>query len=181
MQSTTQDSIYDSLLSLVLLSQHQVLQVGNNTLLALLFAACMLVTLIISHVFKQKKHKSLRNQTVLITGGASGIGRLMCDYLAKEGCKLVIWDIQQQQLDQAVQELAQEHGDADRFWGFVCDVSKSESVAACAAQVEQAVGTIDILINKCVFLYTTHSIVLVLFTARAFCIQRNTTCTAPCK
>merc|ERR1712210_413683 len=42
-----------------------------------------------SHLF----HKDIAGQIVLITGGGSGIGRLMCLKFAEMGAKVVTWDI----------------------------------------------------------------------------------------
>merc|ERR1712172_326292 len=42
-----------------------------------------------AHLF----HKDIAGQIVLITGGGSGIGRLMCLKFAKLGAHVVTWDI----------------------------------------------------------------------------------------
>lgn len=40
--------------------------------------------------------KDLKNDIALVTGGGSGIGRLLATRLSKMGTKVVIWDINQQ-------------------------------------------------------------------------------------
>ena len=39
-------------------------------------------------------------KTVLITGGASGIGKLMGELALKKGAELIIWDINQAAIDE---------------------------------------------------------------------------------
>ena len=40
------------------------------------------------------------NKNVLITGGASGIGKLMGELVLQKGAKLIIWDINQKNIDE---------------------------------------------------------------------------------
>jgi all-trans-retinol dehydrogenase (NAD+) len=43
---------------------------------------------------------NIKNQNVLITGGASGIGKLMAIEMAKKGAKnIVVWDVNQDNLN----------------------------------------------------------------------------------
>ncbi|MED6310914.1 MAG: SDR family oxidoreductase, partial [Pseudomonadota bacterium] len=90
--------------------------------------------------------KSFRNQKVLITGGASGIGRQMALTMAKRGAVVVLWDINQDKLDRTVEEL---NGvGAHPAHGFVCDIASRKDVYEVAAQVQEKVGPVDILINN---------------------------------
>ncbi len=52
---------------------------------------CILVWAV--YWFFPRSEKSLKGQRALITGGGSGIGRLMAIEFAREGCSVVIWDI----------------------------------------------------------------------------------------
>ena len=47
----------------------------------------------------------IRGKTIVITGGASGIGRLVALKLARLGGRVVIWDIDAARLDRVVAEL----------------------------------------------------------------------------
>lgn len=84
----------------------------------------------------------ISGQHALITGGASGIGRLMAQQLAARGARVTIWDINAAALEQVVTEL----GPTAR--GFVCDVSDRAQVYARAAETSAAGGPVDILINN---------------------------------
>jgi all-trans-retinol dehydrogenase (NAD+) len=83
---------------------------------------------------------------VLVTGGASGIGRLMAKKLAALGGRVSIWDIQRENLDKVVAEL--NAGGRDTARGFFCDVSKRENVYRAAEETKAASGPVDILINN---------------------------------
>ncbi|MEO8603196.1 MAG: SDR family oxidoreductase [bacterium] len=84
----------------------------------------------------------IANQHTLITGGASGIGRLTALKLAAQGARVTIWDINPTSLATVVGELgSQAHG-------FVCNVADREQVYARAAETIAAAGPVDILINN---------------------------------
>jgi all-trans-retinol dehydrogenase (NAD+) len=83
---------------------------------------------------------------ILITGGASGIGRLMAKKLAALGGRVSVWDIHQQNLDAVVAELNAAGREPGR--GFFCDVSKRENVYRVAKETTAAAGAVDILINN---------------------------------
>jgi len=82
---------------------------------------------------------------ILITGGASGIGRLMALELAQRGGRISVWDIDREKLDKVVAELA---SGPEPARGFHCDVAKREDVYRVAAATTAAAGAVDILINN---------------------------------
>lgn len=95
---------------------------------------------------------TFKGKKVLITGGASGIGKLMGEMaLAKGAAALVIWDINQASIEQVASELGQAakaQGRVGRVYGMRVDVSNQPMVADRYAQTKQEVGDIDILINS---------------------------------
>ena len=59
------------------------------------FALFCIFAVILFKKLKQrlKRPKSVRNKVVLITGGVSGIGRLLALKCKKHGAKVVVWDV----------------------------------------------------------------------------------------
>ncbi len=88
---------------------------------------------------------TVRNSRALITGAASGIGRLLALRLAESGAGLVLWDIDQAGLEQAQAELAAAGHSADTY---ICDLTDRQEIAAAATQTLEESGPIDILVNN---------------------------------
>lgn len=89
---------------------------------------------------------SFQGKKVLVTGGASGIGKIMARRALEKGAAdLVLWDINPQGLTQAQRELARIGG---KVHTYTVDVSKLEEVQAAAQQTLSDVGHIDVLINN---------------------------------
>jgi short-subunit dehydrogenase len=88
----------------------------------------------------------IKNKKALITGGASGIGKLMGELLLKKGLHtLVIWDVNEKLLQDTVAAFS-EKGFHTVY--YLVDVSDTEAVIAASKQMLMDVGTIDILINN---------------------------------
>jgi len=88
----------------------------------------------------------IHQSSVLITGGASGIGKLMGKHVLDKGCRtLILWDKNQQLLDETVKEFSSHHQNVK---GYVVDVSNIEQIRSTAKQVIDDSGPIDILINN---------------------------------
>ena len=86
----------------------------------------------------------IQNKIVLITCGASGIGRIMGEMALKKGASaLVIWDINQANIDATIGELKA----FGKVVGYRVDVSDYHVVTASYQKVKSEVGDVDILIN----------------------------------
>jgi all-trans-retinol dehydrogenase (NAD+) len=89
--------------------------------------------------------KDIKDKVMLITGGASGIGRLMAFAFAEKKAKVVIWDINAK----AIKEMEAEAEQKKLFIkGMVCDVSNRENVYSQAKKLMSTYGPLDILINN---------------------------------
>jgi all-trans-retinol dehydrogenase (NAD+) len=88
--------------------------------------------------------KQLRGKTVLITGGASGIGKIMGRIVLERGAELIIWDIDQQKINAVVAEFSP----LGRVAGYQADVSNPTQVGSAAALVKKNHGPVDVLINN---------------------------------
>ncbi len=86
----------------------------------------------------------IAGQHVLITGGASGIGRLMAKKLAALGGRISVWDIHQENLGKVIAEITGIAHEPAR--GFTCDVSRRENVYRTAGETLNAAGPVDVLI-----------------------------------
>ncbi|NP_001161646.1 retinol dehydrogenase 10-like protein [Saccoglossus kowalevskii] len=89
--------------------------------------------------------KSLVGEIVLITGAGSGIGRLMAINFAKQGCKLVIWDIDKDGGDKTADQITALGATAH---SYRCDVTNKDEVYRLAEQVKKDVGSVTILVNN---------------------------------
>ena len=86
----------------------------------------------------------LNSKRAVITGGASGIGRAMCQLFAEEGAKVVIADIDESGGRETLCIIHDSGGDAL----FVnTDVSSSQRVDKLITEAAQFMGGIDILVN----------------------------------
>lgn len=88
--------------------------------------------------------KRLKDKIVLITGGASGIGKIMGRLLLERQAKVIIWDIDQEKIDETLSEFSN-NGDV---FAFNVDVSNNEHIRKTAKQVKQDIGVVDVLINN---------------------------------
>ncbi|OIR13239.1 putative oxidoreductase SadH [mine drainage metagenome] len=88
----------------------------------------------------------IENKKALITGGASGIGKLMGKLLLQKGLHtLVIWDVNENLLNTVTNEFKQQ---GFNVLPYVVDVMNTDAVIATAQQVKNDAGKIDILINN---------------------------------
>ncbi len=86
----------------------------------------------------------LGGKVAAITGGASGIGLACATELAREGCRVAIWDVSQQGVEVASM-LSADWGVPSFGWSV--DVSRLEAVEAAAAQTEAQLGPIDLVVH----------------------------------
>lgn len=86
-----------------------------------------------------------KDDTILVTGAASGIGRAVALEAARQGLNVGLWDINQQNLDSALKETlalgVKAHCE-------VVDVSEPESVTAAMQSTAEALGPIRMLHNN---------------------------------
>ncbi|VBB48732.1 putative short chain dehydrogenase [uncultured Paludibacter sp.] len=88
--------------------------------------------------------KNLASKTVLITGAASGIGKIMARLFLEQGSKVVIWDIDQEKINETIQDLS----NLGNISAYKVDVSNIAQVKETADKVKKEVGAVDILINN---------------------------------
>ncbi len=88
----------------------------------------------------------IKGKKALITGGASGIGKLMGRELLQKGLDiLVIWDLNEALLEQTVTEFKKE---GYKVFSCALNVMETASVIENAKKVKEEIGIIDLLINN---------------------------------
>jgi len=86
-----------------------------------------------------------KDKVAIITGGANGIGRSVVEQFAKEGAKVVIWDL----ADVAGEKLATEINGRDEVAQYKhVNVTQAEEVDAAVEELVGEWGKVDILINN---------------------------------
>jgi len=88
--------------------------------------------------------KRLQDRVAIITGSARGFGFAIAEGLADEGAKVVLTDVFQEGLDEAVKTLK---GKGFQAMGLKVDVTNKAQVQDLAAKVKEAWGGVDILVN----------------------------------
>jgi len=86
----------------------------------------------------------LRDKVALITGGANGIGLATAQRFAKEGAKIILWDVSSKG-DEVVSQLKRENKEA--IFKNV-SVATETDVEKAVSEAHQHYGRIDILINN---------------------------------
>ncbi len=87
----------------------------------------------------------LKNKVSIITGAAQGIGLATALKFAREGAIVVLCDLRQSSVDEAVASCTSAGGQA---FGHVVDVTDRPSVDAMVAAVLARHGRIDVLVNN---------------------------------
>jgi len=89
--------------------------------------------------------KLLENKVAIVTGAGSGIGKSTAELFAKEGCKVVVSDINEDNGNSAVKEITKDGGIA---FFVKADSSKPEDNEALVKQTIQKFGSLDIAVNN---------------------------------
>jgi NAD(P)-dependent dehydrogenase (short-subunit alcohol dehydrogenase family) len=88
---------------------------------------------------------SLSGKTVIITGGASGIGRSIGREMAAAGCGVALLDIDEGGLESVKAEIEGAGGKASVARA---DVSDPASISAAVKMLTKALGRLDVLVNS---------------------------------
>ena len=87
----------------------------------------------------------IKDNTVLVTGGCSGIGKIMARICLEKGARqVIIWDINEMAIKATVRELSA----LGSVNGFRADISDPASVDAAYNATKASCGAVDILINN---------------------------------
>ena len=96
---------------------------------------------------------NLKNKTVLITGGAKGIGLATAKRILEQGSMVILWDFDRESLDETTKNF---HNNGFEVFSQVCDVTSKEQIYENARIIDEKFGGIDILINNAGTVYTGY-------------------------
>jgi NAD(P)-dependent dehydrogenase (short-subunit alcohol dehydrogenase family) len=88
----------------------------------------------------------LEGKTALVTGGTKGLGLAMARALAQAGANIALCSRNATEAQQAAREIAETTG--RRTQGFEADITRDDSVARLAADLQASLGAVDILVNN---------------------------------
>lgn len=89
---------------------------------------------------------NIKDKTALITGGASGIGRITGELLLQRGLgKLIIWDIDESAMERTAEAL---QGKGYKVSAYAIDMRKRDQIITRARETLEAEGTPDLLVNN---------------------------------
>lgn len=87
---------------------------------------------------------TLEGRTALVTGGAGGLGSQICRDLASIGARVLVADLNVEGAEKVASEL-------DGAAAYGVDLSDPASIDTLIADVKDAIGTLDVLINNAGF------------------------------
>ena len=90
------------------------------------------------------KDRRLEGRVALVTGGARGIGLAIATRFVAEGAKVVIGDIDVDEVQAAAKAL----GAGDDVLAHALDVTREQEIAAAVSEAETRFGRLDILVNN---------------------------------
>jgi len=89
--------------------------------------------------------KRIEGKVAVVTGGVLGIGRATSLLLAKEGAKVAVVDLKDEEGKNVIAEI-EAFGGIAKFWHL--DTTKEKEVKAVFADIVSEFGKIDVLVNN---------------------------------
>ena len=102
-----------------------------------------------SHPPYEDLSRSIEGKTALITGAASGMGRATAHLFARQGARVAVTDLKQENVDVVVQEI-RDAGYSD-VHGWALDVGDGEAIKRVVDEAAAHFGSLEILVNNAGF------------------------------
>jgi NAD(P)-dependent dehydrogenase (short-subunit alcohol dehydrogenase family) len=109
-----------------------------------LLAGCV-AALAARSYWRRNSRIDFAGKTVVITGGARGLGLELARIWCQEGARVAVCSRTDRDVTAAVDDLQAIKRDA---FGMVCDVTRPEQIAAFLSAVRERFGQVDILVNN---------------------------------
>jgi len=90
-------------------------------------------------------NRLLENKVTLVTSGAMGIGREIALTFAKQGAKVIIADINKDELNKSIDLLREIEPECEAFY---CDMGNKEDIDELIENIREKFGYIDVLVNS---------------------------------
>ncbi|MFX0083550.1 MAG: SDR family oxidoreductase [Candidatus Hodarchaeota archaeon] len=87
---------------------------------------------------------SMKNETAIVTGSTSGIGKKTAELFLREGCKVAICSRKEDHVKQTLSEFKEEFGNL--VIGMTCDVSDPVAVKSIVDETIKTFGSVRILV-----------------------------------
>lgn len=87
---------------------------------------------------------SMKNETAIVTGSTSGIGKKIAELFLREGCKVAICSRNEKHVEKTLAEFREIFGDS--VIGFPCDISNPDALKEFVDKVNKEFGSIRILV-----------------------------------
>jgi len=120
-------------------------QIYHNIVLWFLMFYEAIATIVKQFIPYQKRCKSIKGETVLITGAGSGLGKSLAKKMAKLETRIICVDVDTKNNEKTVNEIKEAGGVA---FAYTCDLSKREEIYKVAEKIKEEVGNVDILVNN---------------------------------
>ena len=82
----------------------------------------------------------LKDKTVVVTGGARGIGKALCNAFAREGAQVVVADMLEHEATETAAEI-------DGL-AVACDVTRESDIQQLVNETERVYGSIDLFCSN---------------------------------
>ena len=89
---------------------------------------------------------NIENSVVIVTGGASGLGKKITENLLKNGAMVAVYDINQKLLD--------EIANYENVFIVQCDLTKEKEIQQAIEKTLKRFSRIDVLVNNAGVLYS---------------------------
>ncbi|KAF2352676.1 Short-chain dehydrogenase/reductase SDR [Trinorchestia longiramus] len=96
------------------------------------------------------KKRSVKGETVLITGGGSGLGRELAVRFGRAGAHVIVWGRNTQNLEKTRELVLSQRGHCSIYQ---VDVTDRATVYSTATEIKEEFGMVDILINNAGVVY----------------------------